>query len=704
MDSLTRSLIKPFLPESIDGKEVTAVFGGGFKPPTAGHLSVIQKALQDHPEIDNVVIYVGGKVRDGITQDQSFKIWDEHYKTLIDRPVRIEKSVAPIKDIYRYAKDNSEDITYFILGARQGREDDLQDIVNRSKSISKYPNLQLKTISTPDGGMSGTNARNALMSNDKEAFKFFVPSNIDYNEVWNILTSQPINEGDPKVGTGKKPKGSGRRLYTDENPNDTVKVKFSTKQDIIDTLNKASFKSKSHARQSQVINLIHQRVRAAYNRAKDPDVKRRLKSALDYAEQRKEVSKKKTERLKKQKTNEAIDTNFDKVKFYHDYYTNVSPSTFEIVLEENDIRISNIVESYPSNFGPENVRQIPVNQNLEENIDPKSQSKHKGKSSPFGSAYEKVDETGLKIAKKNMDDYKRSNNPSGKKPKDPFGLNQFAREIMQEEELSYDTFDYPKHIKSLTTFMLDKGMKLKPLPTVKFINDDVENAENFFGKTAYYDPNNHRIVLYTLNRHPKDVMRSFAHEMIHHMQNHEGKLETIHTQNTNEEGDLPEIEREAYEKGNMTFRSWTDTITEGVLKENTDEDFRSYKSIFAPGITITVVFKEYEKYNELEPLFKEYGYGFYSPKTKTIIIDGEVFINSDLTFNDLKFVEAHEISHLIMNHSAPRSDKDELEADLGAYILLKSQNLPVDNVKKQFKFRHGIEFDESLLDQVKDKF
>ena len=29
---------------------------------------------------------------------------------------------------------------------------------------------------------------------------------------------------DPKVGTGKKPKGSGRRLYTDENPKDTVEL------------------------------------------------------------------------------------------------------------------------------------------------------------------------------------------------------------------------------------------------------------------------------------------------------------------------------------------------------------------------------------------------------------------------------------------------------------------------------------------------
>lgn len=107
---------------------------------------------------------------------------------------------------------------------------------------------------------------------------------------------------DPKVGTGKKPKGSSRRLYTDENPSDTVSVKFKTATDIRKTLAKKSFKSKSHARQSQIINLIHQRVRAAYRNAKDPKTKARLKKAYDYAKKRKEASKRKTKRLKKSKS------------------------------------------------------------------------------------------------------------------------------------------------------------------------------------------------------------------------------------------------------------------------------------------------------------------------------------------------------------------------------------------------------------------
>ena len=119
-----------------------------------------------------------------------------------------------------------------------------------------------------------------------------------------LLVKRVINESDPKVGTGKKPKGSERRLYTDENPSDTVSVKFKTKQDVIDTLNKDSFKSKSHARQSQIINLIHQRLRVALERAKDPEVKKRLRTAFEYIELKKEQSKRKTQEMKEEELTE----------------------------------------------------------------------------------------------------------------------------------------------------------------------------------------------------------------------------------------------------------------------------------------------------------------------------------------------------------------------------------------------------------------
>jgi hypothetical protein len=272
-------------------------------------------------------------------------------------------------------------------------------------------------------------------------------------------------KSDPKKGTGKKPEGSGRRLYTDEDPKDTVRIKFKTKEDIVDTLNKTSFKAKSHARQSQVINLIHQRVRAAYGKAKDPEVKSRLKRALDYIESRKESSKEKTERLRKMK----------------------------------------------------------------EASDPQA-----GTALPYGSGFAPVKEN------------------------DPFGLNEYAKTLVKEALI--ETWNPEESFVSLSRYMIDNGMNIKPLPKIKVIKDDKQNASNLLGKTAYYNPVEKSITLYTMDRHPKDVLRSFAHEMIHHEQNLDGRLNNINTTNTNEGGDLPEIEREAYEKGNMMLRNWEDKI------------------------------------------------------------------------------------------------------------------------------------------------
>jgi len=120
--------------------------------------------------------------------------------------------------------------------------------------------------------------------------------------------------------------------------------------------------------------------------------------------------------------------------------------------------------------------------------------------------------------------------------------------------------DFKSALASLTKYMLDSGMNIKPLPKLKIINNDSENASNILGKTAYYDPSSCSITLFTLGRHPKDILRSYAHEMIHRIQDNEGRLNNIHTTNTNEGGELDQLEREAYEHGNMTLRNWEDSI------------------------------------------------------------------------------------------------------------------------------------------------
>jgi hypothetical protein len=66
---------------------------------------------------------------------------------------------------------------------------------------------------------------------------------------------------DPKVGTGKKPKGSDRRLYTDENPKDTVRIKFATVQDAKNTVSKVSNINKPFARKIQILTVGEQRAK-----------------------------------------------------------------------------------------------------------------------------------------------------------------------------------------------------------------------------------------------------------------------------------------------------------------------------------------------------------------------------------------------------------------------------------------------------------
>lgn len=130
-------------------------------------------------------------------------------------------------------------------------------------------------------------------------------------------------------------------------------------------------------------------------------------------------------------------------------------------------------------------------------------------------------------------------------------------QVKLPEGVQQEKFEYTPYIASLLEYMMDKGMKITPLPEVKVRYDEKE-ANSFFGKTAHYDPNNKEVVLYVLGRHPKDVMRSFSHEMIHHMQNMEGRLGNITTTNVNEDDYLQEIEKEAHSKGSYIFREWED--------------------------------------------------------------------------------------------------------------------------------------------------
>ena len=72
-----------------------------------------------------------------------------------------------------------------------------------------------------------------------------------------------MKKQDPKKGTGKKPKGSGRRLYTDENPKDTIRIKFATLKDAAETVAKVKRVRRSFARKIQILTVLEQRAKVA---------------------------------------------------------------------------------------------------------------------------------------------------------------------------------------------------------------------------------------------------------------------------------------------------------------------------------------------------------------------------------------------------------------------------------------------------------
>ena len=322
---IAKQIVKKLLLEQLTEK--VSLYPGAFKPPHRGHVATILRSIDD--KTDKVIVFISTKEREDVDVEEAIKVWDLYKSNLPElEKVEIVPTPTPVTAVYDYAKDNPSHDIRAVFG--KGEESRFKSLLNKEK----YPHVEVFDAGV-EGDFSATNLRQAIRDNDLEKVKTFLPDGInvedflfifrnsdeglypryDYRKVRqvrykasDVRTNDPdaLEEADPKKGTGKKPKGSSRRLYTDEDPSDTVGVKFSSRQDIVNTFNKKSFKAKSHQRQSQIINLVHQRVRAAYSRAKDPLVKARLKKALAYAEQRKEASKKKTQRLKKQKTNEVI--------------------------------------------------------------------------------------------------------------------------------------------------------------------------------------------------------------------------------------------------------------------------------------------------------------------------------------------------------------------------------------------------------------
>ena len=102
-------------------------------------------------------------------------------------------------------------------------------------------------------------------------------------------------------------------------------------------------------------------------------------------------------------------------------------------------------------------------------------------------------------------------------------------------------------------------------PPKLFLRQDQENAQNPLGKTAFYDPQQKAVTLYVTGRHPKDILRSLGHELVHHKQNCDGQFDNVgdmgegYAQNNPH---LRKMEFEANSLGRMCLRDFEDGLRE----------------------------------------------------------------------------------------------------------------------------------------------
>lgn len=563
------NLIRPIL--EADSSQTVAIYPGGFKPPHRGHLQVIQNVA---PKVDKMLVIYSTKTRQKpgqvpISATQTADVWQLYIdKGLIPSNVEIRpaQTPTPVQDAYEIMKANPN--TNYI--ALYGKDEE-----GAWKSIEKYKKQgeYLNVVPTSVGNFGGFNAtaiRTALANNDMETLQQSLPDGITTEEYLQALEGnspqlnpEPIQEskGLKKLrvfdfddtlahiqalirithqdGSVKELTPAEYAIYT---PQTGDKFNFSDFNKVI---------KQAHPIEDNVQDLIR-----SYN---DPTEKTTILTARMMGYPVKKYLKDEfgiepyvvglgsSDPMDKAKwIEQQIHKGYNDIEFRDDSQKNVD-AVATLKDKYPDVKlVSMLAESYkgkrtndgaPGTFkakitkaygGPVTIEKAKKFKNRE-NATPHDKrqanwfinfhSKNEGKAAPYGSGYKPL-----------------------------------------EEQLT-------PLVVELTKYMYDQGLSIDPAPSIEFIEDE-SNAENIFGRTAYYDPQNQHIVLYITGRHPKDILRSFAHEMIHHAQNLEGKLEKLpKTTDINEDDHLKEIEREAYETGNMMFRGWENSRNKQVMAE-----------------------------------------------------------------------------------------------------------------------------------------
>lgn len=185
--------------------------------------------------------------------------------------------------------------------------------------------------------------------------------------------------------------------------------------------------------------------------------------------------------------------------------------------------------------------------------------------------------------------------------------------VMSEQEYSsqLSSHEFKQKLASLYSY-LATHLGIRQSPKVKLINSP-SNAVNPFGFTGHYDDTDNSITLYITDRHDTDILRSFAHEIIHHWQNERGTLHQQGTTSANahyaqENPWLRRREIEAYMFGNILFRDWQDEQRNGppqtppTLPQPLDENLMANPAMlknrvenFVKDLIVTGILKSYHR-------------------------------------------------------------------------------------------------------------
>jgi cytidyltransferase-like protein len=162
-------------------KQTIALFPGAFKPPHKGHFEVVQQLLN---KVDQVVILVSPKTRDGVDADESVNVWNL-YKTIMNGSVEVKLTEeSPIREVYNVVKDNPD--TNFILAAGKGE-------VDRFKSALQFPNVKVFDAGIAGEGVNATGLRTALLSKNPTEIEKFIPTGINVQDFLGVI-EKPLAE------------------------------------------------------------------------------------------------------------------------------------------------------------------------------------------------------------------------------------------------------------------------------------------------------------------------------------------------------------------------------------------------------------------------------------------------------------------------------------------------------------------------------